>query len=378
MKDVLVSGVHVFRYSLPFSTPLTMGNLRLDNREGLVIRLNSEDGDVGVGEIAPLDGYSPETFEQAAAQCLSLAPKLKDLNVLEHIAAPISANRDIFPGVNLFPSVLFGIEAAATDLFRNSLKKKFGGGDSHRSFPEIKVNALLQPPLSVHRDGSAFSLEDEVTALVDEGFETIKLKVGREPLQADIERVNGVLDLLGNGKKLRLDANRLWDLDTAVEFGKNINGERLEYIEEPCASMDDIPAFFSGTGIRAALDESLANLEPGNARLPKGVGALVLKPSLLGGITRCDRWIDRARQDSMTPVVSSCFEAGPGLAAIFSLILSTGLHTVPCGLDTLKALQYSLFQTPPLIEDGTLSPRPALIGTGEKIYRFDLMEEIQV
>lgn len=102
----------------------------------------------------------------------------------------------------------------------------------------------------------------------------------------------------------------------------------LDYLEEPCASAAEIPQFHRATGIPVALDETLDDhlREGGGAGdlLPsiaasEGVVALVVKPSVVGGIEACGALASRAREDGLRVILSSAFESSAGLAAIAAL-----------------------------------------------------------
>ncbi|HRE08169.1 MAG TPA: o-succinylbenzoate synthase, partial [Opitutaceae bacterium] len=51
------------RYALPFRTPLRTAHGRWSVREGLLLRLRTEEGATGYGEVAPIPGFGRETLE---------------------------------------------------------------------------------------------------------------------------------------------------------------------------------------------------------------------------------------------------------------------------------------------------------------------------
>jgi O-succinylbenzoate synthase len=73
---------------------------------------------------------------------------------------------------------------------------------------------------------------------------------------------------------------------------------------------------------------------------------VVLKPTLLGGISNTLRMAGRALRLGMTPVVSSAYESGVGTAALVALAAGIGDHPVPAGLDTYRALANDVLDTP--------------------------------
>ena len=64
------------------------------------------------------------------------------------------------------------------------------------------------------------------------------MKVGRDSLAEDVERVGAMRDLLGPGFPLMADANMRWTADTAVEAALALADARLVWLEEPMAPED--------------------------------------------------------------------------------------------------------------------------------------------
>ena len=110
-------------------------------------------------------------------------------------------------------------------------------------------------------------------------------------------------------------------------------------VEEPCA-LGEL-ASLSATGVPLALDESLLELDvrrvtPQGLR-GRGVSALVLKPSSLGGIAACVAWAKRARASGAAVILSHAFEGPLGLAASATLALCVGSTDRAHGLDSGEA-----------------------------------------
>jgi len=73
---------------------------------------------------------------------------------------------------------------------------------------------------------------------VDAGFKHIKLKVGQN-LDDDIRRVRIAREILGDDRKLMIDANQIWEVGEAIEWVKQLAFAKPWFIEEP-TSPDDI------------------------------------------------------------------------------------------------------------------------------------------
>lgn len=73
---------------------------------------------------------------------------------------------------------------------------------------------------------------------IDEGFNHIKLKVGRD-LEDDKRRVTIAREVIGADRKLMIDANQVWEVDQAIEWVNALAFAKPWFIEEP-TSPDDV------------------------------------------------------------------------------------------------------------------------------------------
>lgn len=314
IKDIEIKNIEIIEYQIPFKTPLVFGGKPMKTRRGFYIKLTDTHNHTGLGEAAPLEGYSPDTIAEARQQLLNLSK-----HPLEQ---------------NLTPSVRFGLETALIRITEQITQKPFQELVSQNPKKEIRINALLHT--NTINTINIENVEQEVKTLINQGFESIKIKVARQSLEKDIETINRVTALLPKNVSLRLDANGLWDFNTALEFGKNINPNPIEYLEEPFKDSDKIPEFHLQTSIPIALDESLTETNPQDFTPPQGVTALILKPTLLGGIKICLEFITLSKEKNLTPIISSCFETPPGHHMLTQLAASIDFTNTPSGLDTLK------------------------------------------
>ncbi|MGL5037090.1 MAG: o-succinylbenzoate synthase, partial [Aeromonas sp.] len=159
-----------------------------------------------------------------------------------------------------------------------------------------------------------------------------KLKVARYPMRDELALIRLLCDRLPS-LKLVLDANQGWTREEAWTFCGHLDPNRIEYLEDPCANFADIAFVASRTGMPVALDELLAQGKPWEP-IPQ-LRALVLKPTLLGSLAKCEALIARAKELRLKVVVSSSFESGLGLNQLFQLAAQWAPDQAP-GLDTQR------------------------------------------
>ncbi|WP_158882097.1 o-succinylbenzoate synthase [Amycolatopsis anabasis] len=194
------------------------------------------------------------------------------------------------------------------------------------------------------------------------GCRTAKVKVAdpRSPLAGDCDRVAAVRDALGPAGAIRVDANAAWDVETAVAaitaLDKAAGG--LEYVEQPCPSVEELAAVRRRVGVRIAADESIRRAEdPLRVAVAGAADVAVLKVAPLGGVRRA---LAVAEACGLPCVVSSAVETSVGLAA--GLALAGALPTLDfaCGLGTISLLEGDVTSQPLSPVDGYLPvPRHA-------------------
>ena len=82
------------------------------------------------------------------------------------------------------------------------------------------------------------ALQDEIRHYRDLGYSCVKIKIGGVPLAEDLKRIEAVLKIVGAGDRLAVDVNGKFDLPTAIEFGRAIEGFGLRWYEEPLDPLD--------------------------------------------------------------------------------------------------------------------------------------------
>ena len=200
------------------------------------------------------------------------------------------------------------------------------------------------------------------------GCRTAKVKVA-EPGQSEVEdiaRVEAVRAALAEGGpdgKVRVDANGGWDLDKAIRMTRLLDRAAggLEYVEQPCATVDDLARVRRKVNVPVAADESIRRADdPLRVRALEAADIAVLKVQPLGGVAACLRI---AEQIGLPVVVSSALETSVGIAA--GLALAAALPDLPhaCGLATLQLLDGDVTSRPLRVVDGALPvvrPEPDL------------------
>lgn len=340
-----IAQVHLFFFRLPLVRPLTLKGSTLIHREGYIIRLRDHDGFTGWGEISPLPGFSRESSADAQNQFASIRNQLTGHPVPDSLEKLSGGFQRWLGGLNLFPSVRFGVETTVLNLLATHSAIPLHTLLNSASPSVVSVNALLT--------GSTDDILKHAEQMRKEGYRAVKLKVGHLSVHDGIRLTKSVYERLGS-VTLRLDANRAWNLNEAITFTDGITGCNIEYVEEPCQNYNDSLKLAERTGLPVALDESLSDIAPESLHGLAGVKAVVLKPTLLGGVERSMQFTREAHKLGMMPVISSSFESSLGILTLANLAAAAGDMHIQAGLDTLSWFEKDILKPPLKSSQGTL------------------------
>lgn len=194
------------------------------------------------------------------------------------------------------------------------------------------------------------------------GATTAKVKVAErgQRLADDVDRVAAVRDVLGPSGRVRVDANGGWSVDEALEALAALAPYGVEYVEQPCATVEDLARVRVGLARRGidipvAADESIRRAEdPERVRDLDAADVMVVKVAPLGGVRAAIEVIDRV---GLPAVVSSAIDTSVGIEA--GVALAAALPELPfaCGLGTVALLAGDVVPTPSVPQDGALPVR---------------------
>ena len=346
------SHVVLYRYTIPFTEPVTVKRQRLVQREGIIIALRSTDGEhTAYGEIAPLPGLHNETLEVAEAQLVDLLSK-------RGMTTPDSLPEELYPSVRTgVEMAMINLDAAISGVFPSF-------SETDEAFQQVPVNALLfgDTALIMQRAENYFAL----------GYRTFKLKISANTITNSINSIRELHRTFGDTVELRLDANQSLSLDEAISFARQIPQGSVAYIEEPLQQAEGIGKFYAKTALHSALDETLWQKPELLFKIPTAsLAALILKPNRIGGIFVARQFALYAREKNLLAVFSSAFESGISLSFYTWLAASTAPKPAACGLDTYRYLQHDLLETPFEAENALLDPHQ-LYRDGGKVKQRSL------
>lgn len=330
------------RFQVPLKRPLSTAAGELTSRDGFLV-IVEENGTYGLGEATPLPGWteSLERCEEALTTAVGQLPDTGPVDVLQDLTAT--------------PAARHGLQLAIADLRARQADRPLRTTLAEQSVSQIPVNATIG-------DVDTPAAVAHAQAAVDEGFETIKLKVGGRSLRMDQQRVNAVRDAIGEVPKLRVDANGAWTMPQARRALEWLAAADVEYLEQPLAATAlNEHAKLRGRGVDIAVDETLAEQPIDAIVSADAADVLICKPMVLGGIDQAFAAGQRARAAGIEPVVTTTIDAA--IARTAAAHLACALDPEPaCGLATGALLTEDIRPDPTTVTDGVLQvpDRPGL------------------
>ncbi len=313
-------------YRLPLIEPVVWNGERQTEREGVLLGLVGASGAQGWGDAAPLPGFSRESLADTREALEAVLPVVlgRALDPAD-VLRPDGPFHQALDEARLPSSARFALDLALADLAAQALG---------RTLPQaLHPDPAVMLPLNALLMGDPTAVVAQAAERVAEGYRALKLKVGRASVKQDIQTVRAVREAAEARVELRLDANRAWAFKEAMRFAVGVRDVGVAYVEEPLRTPGELPALWLDSGLPVALDETV---QEDGAEVRGWATAVVLKPTLVGGLMAALRWAARARAVGARPVLSAAFESGVGLRGVAALAAATGAEAA--GLDTYRWL----------------------------------------
>lgn len=295
------------RFRLPFRAPVRTAHGVWAEREGLIVRIEAENGGAGLGEAAPIPHFGTESVDEDEAGVRTLGEWVDD-GAFAAVPARLACLRN-------------ALAEALAEVRRVSDPPS---GDSSDPDADFAKGRVADPPYL----GVAALLPAGRAALAqlppkaEIGFRTFKWKVGVGDVADELALLDDVCAALPSGAKLRLDANGAWDRRRAERWLERCADRPVEFVEQPIAAdargeMDLLLGLAGDYPTPIALDESLVGEGDVERWLGAGwPGIFVVKPALLANPPGALARLAKARA---AVVFSSALETAVGARAALRL-----------------------------------------------------------
>ena len=270
-----IAEIHVYRKDLPIvGGPYTMSRITLHSVDTTIVKLVSDSGLVGWGEVAPVGPvYQPQHALGARAAISEMAPSL----VGESALAPLLLRRRMDGLLNGHNYAKAAIDIAVMDL----MGKHYGlricdllGGAERERLPGYYAVGLGDP------DETARIAADKV----GEGYPRIQVKAGGRDVAIDIAVVKKTWEKIGDKAQMVVDTNRGMTASQALRLSLACRDIPFVF-EQPCNTMEEVASIRRQIAHPIIIDENAESLNDVLRAIAMGVcDGFGLKLTRLGGI----------------------------------------------------------------------------------------------
>jgi len=326
------------KYILDFKRPSGTSRGVMTTKETWFILLENE-SKKGVGECGILRSLSiddrPDYEAKLKWTCKNISLGLEQLLV----------------ELKEFPSIQFGLETAF---------KSLESVDQFQLFPSNFTSGQANIPINgLVWMGSEEFMRTQIKEKIKFGFNCIKLKIGAIDFQTELNILKSIRkEFSVSDIELRVDANGAFSPEDALEKLKQLSEYQLHSIEQPIKAkqFETMAQLCEITPLPIALDEELIGVFEQEAKLKLlqtiNPQYIILKPSLVGGFSGSQQWIDIAENLNIKWWITSALESNIGLNAIAQWTFTLNSN-MPQGLGT-GSLFTNNFSSPLIAKNGTL------------------------
>jgi len=318
---------------VPLKTPFKTAMRTVDHIEDVVVLMQTDTGHTGYGSApatAVITGETHGSIIEAIKTVIGpglIGQEIANLNSLtDRIRASIVRNFSAKAATEIAIYDLFG------QLYKAPLYKLLGGGDNS-----------ISTDITISVDYIDKMVDDTLKA-IDLGFETLKVKVGKDPA-LDIERIKAIYAAVNDRALIRLDANQGWTPKQTVYVLKALEdaGVRLELVEQPVKGEDIEGMKYVTERVSTPImaDESSFGPREANELIRTRAADIInIKLMKTGGISNAIKIADIAGTYGVECMIGCMLESSIGVAAAAHIAAAKSSVITKVDLDTPSLGEY--------------------------------------
>lgn len=223
-----IEKIELTEIKIPLVTPFKTALRTVDCVNDILVKVTTDDGQVGFGEAPPTAVITGDT--KGSIRCAIeefIGPSLIGMEVEDLDGIMKKMHGCILKNT----SAKAAVDMAIYDLYAKSCKKPLyqvlGGGQKE-----------IETDLTISVNEVDEMVADSIRA-VEQGFRILKIKVGKES-RKDIERIQAIRNAVGPKIQLRIDANQGWTPKEAVRIIRTMEdmGIEMDLVEQPVHAHD--------------------------------------------------------------------------------------------------------------------------------------------
>jgi L-alanine-DL-glutamate epimerase-like enolase superfamily enzyme len=344
---MIIERIETIPYAIPFRKPMKFASGQVDVAEHVLLRVTTDTGITGVADVPPRPYTYGETQASVVAIIQSIfAPAILGLSPLDRGVIHQRLARTI--GNHAAKGAL---DIAIWDILGQSVgtpvSRLLGGFTEHLRVAHMLGFAPAQEMLD-----EALRWQSEL------GVNAFKIKVGRHPLELDIEACHVLREGLGSGAELYLDANRGWTANEAITVLERTAGLGLTLFEEPCDALEVLGRrrLVAKSPIPVVGDESVPTLGDAARELHTGGCTAISIKTARSGFSESQKILALCEGLGVDVVMGNQIDTQLGTMATVAFGAAFELSSRrPAEVSNYLDLTDDLLAEPPVISDGRIA-----------------------
>ncbi|MGP4073086.1 mandelate racemase/muconate lactonizing enzyme family protein [Piscibacillus sp. B03] len=304
-----IKQLETYQVKIPLKKPFKTALRTVTEAETIYVKITLEDGTVGFGEAPPtlvITGDSLNSIKYCIEEVFKpivIGKSIKNIHrLLESIHRSIVRNTSAKAAIDM---ALFDCLSRVANL---PLYQLLGG---YRSEIETDYTVSVNDPIEMANDAQDY---------IDQGFSILKVKVGKDEIEHDIQRIQAIREQIGPNTTIRLDANQGWSVKEAIYAIQKMEqlDLNIELVEQPVKAEDisGLKEVTSQTNTLIMADESV--FSPDDARKvleTRSADLINIKLMKSGGIYKALKINHMAETFGIPCMVGSMIETKLGITA---------------------------------------------------------------
>jgi muconate cycloisomerase len=222
-----IKRVEAIAVRVPMAKPMKMAGVLIESADNVLVRMETDTGQVGWGEAASAPTMTGETMESMTIAVRYMTPAIVDcpLGAIEQAGA-------------LLDRAMYGNNAAKAAIemaWHDALARALGQPVFSLFGPKRRDRV---PAMWMLGTGNADTDVEEAQDKVAAGYVAFKIKVGVDTALADAARTQRICAALGAVQLISADANQGFTQEQALTYVNAVASTKLDFLEQPVSGTD--------------------------------------------------------------------------------------------------------------------------------------------
>lgn len=341
--------LELYHSSIPLHTPFKTALRTVTVAESIFVKITCDNGVIGWGEAPPthvITGDSLASIHYTIDKVIR--PILKDAELSSYAHIFTQLEKVIVHNTSAKAAVDMALYDCLAQAANQPLYQYLGG---YRSQIENDYTVSVNKIDQMQKDAKLYK---------ENGFDILKVKVGKDSADKDIERIAAVRKAAGEDVLIRLDANQGWTAKEAVKAITKMEelGLNIELVEQPVPAYDitGLKYITDHTTTLIMADEAVFSVHDARRVLEMGAADLInIKLMKSGGIHQAIKIANLCEAYGISCMAGSMIETKLGITAAAHFAAS---HPAVTRFD---------FDAPLMLSDDILEGGIHYVGKGNQI-----------